>query len=127
MTNNLAKHSETATVGKFTRGADDGIFEAKFGRTDAVNTGIVKASDAIAKAELKGVRKGESSVRSVLGRATRQAGAADGADAGDQAANNVARQTATALQSHRNMRSAILASTVSEMDEADETGGVANA
>ena len=42
MSSNLAKHTDTAKATKFTRGESDSAFEAKAGRTDAVNAGIVK-------------------------------------------------------------------------------------
>ena len=63
----------------------------------------------------------------MLGRAVRQAGGQEGADAGDQAARNVTRQTGVALQKSRNMRSAIFASAAAEMDEDDETSGMSDA
>ena len=127
MSSNLAKHTDTAKATEFTRGESDNAFEAKAGRTDAVNAGIVKKADAVAEAELKGARKGGVSVRNVLGRAVRQAGGQEGADAGDQAARNVTRQTGVALQESRNMRSAIFASAAAEMDEDDETSGMSDA
>lgn len=127
MSSNLAKHTDTAKATKFTRGESDSAFEAKAGRTDAVNAGIVKKADAVAEAELKGARKGGVSVRNVLGRAARQAGGQEGADAGDQAARNITRQSGIALQKSRNMRSAIFASAAAEMDEADETSGMSDA
>ncbi len=127
MSGSLLKHTDTAKTTKFARGESDSAFEAKAGRTDAVSAGIAKKADAVAEAELKGARKGGASLRNVLGRAARQAGAQEGADAGDQAARNITRQTGVALQKSRNMRSAILASAAAEMDEADETGGMSNA
>ena len=78
MSSNLAKHTDTAKATEFTRGESDNAFEAKAGRTDAVNAGIVKKADAVAEAELKGARKGGVSVRNVLGRAVRQAGGQEG-------------------------------------------------
>lgn len=126
MSENLAKHTDTAKANEFTRGETESVFEAKAGRTDAVNSGIVKKTDAVAQAELKGARKEGSSVRRVLGRVTRQAGTEDGADAGDQAAANIKRQSGVALQKSRNMRSAIMSSAAAEMDEADETEGVSD-
>ena len=56
MSSNLAKHTDTAKATEFTRGESDNAFEAKAGRTDAVNAGIVKKADAVAEAELKGAR-----------------------------------------------------------------------
>lgn len=127
MPSKLAKHTDAAKAAEFARGESEGAFEAKAGRTDAVNAGIVKKADAVAEAELKGAHKGGASVRNVLGRAARQAGAQEGADAGDQAARNITRQTGVALQKNRNMRSAIFASAATEMDEADETSGMSDA
>lgn len=127
MAGNLAKHTDAAKADEFARGSAEGALEAKAGRTDAVSAGIVKNADAVAKAGSKGARKGGASVRSVLGRAARQTGMQEGTDAGDQAARNVARQTGVALQKSRNVRSAILASAATEMDEADETSGMSDA
>ena len=62
--------------------------------------------------------------RGTAARALKAAGSADGTDAGDQAAQNTARQAATALQSKGNMRRAIRRAAVAEMDEADETSGI---
>lgn len=127
MPSDLAKHTDTAKAAEFARGESDSALEARAGRTDAVSAGIVKKADSVAAAELKGARKGGASIRSVLGRAARQAGGQESADAGDQAARNVMRQTGVALQKGRNMRSAMLASAAAEMDEADETSGMSDA
>lgn len=126
MAGNLTKHIDAAKADEFARGSAEGAFEAKAGRTDAVSAGIVKKADAVAEGELKGARKGGVSVRNVLGRAARQVGGQEGADAGDQAARNITRQTGVALQKSRNMRSVIFASVATEMDEADETSGMSD-
>ncbi len=127
MSEKLARHSDSARADEFTRGASDSTFEAKLGRTDAVNSGLVKKSDAVAEAELKGASKGGRSVRDVLGRSLRKAGAEEGADAGDQSARNISKQAGTAMQSHRNMRAKIASVAATEFDEADETQGIADA
>lgn len=124
---NLARHTDIAKAEELTQTEGDAPSVARGGRTDAVNSGLVRKADAVADAEKKGASSGSRSVRDVLGRAVSRAGGQESSDAGDQAARNVSRQTGTALQSHANMRSKIAALVAGEMDEADETQGAQKA
>lgn len=123
----LARHTGIAKAEELTQTEGGAPSVARTGRTDAVNAGLVRKADAVADAEKKGVSSGSRSVRDVLGRAISHADGQESADAGDQAARNVSRQTGTALQSHANMRSKIAALAAGEMDEADETQGTQKA
>lgn len=125
----IARHSSAAKASEFARASDSAESVAKTGRTDAVSAGLVKQTDDSAKSVLADGKA--SSRKGMAGKAARglKAGAAasSDADAGDQAAGNIASQAGVALQSHRNMRLKIGAVAAAEMDEADETQGASSA
>lgn len=74
-------------------------------------------------------RQGKSVATAVFDSAARQASPSseEDADAGDAAATNISRQTRTAMQSGRNLRSAIAAMAAEELDESDEMDGTSTA
>ena len=122
----LAKHTDVSRTDELTRGKGDTTFEAKAGRTDAVNSGLVKPATSQNRLVLKDTHGNNGALRSALSRKLRRSGSEEGGDAGDQAARNISRQAGVSMQSHKNMRAKIAALGVAEMDEAGETQGVAD-
>lgn len=122
----LAKHTDAPCTDELTRGEGDTTFEAKAGRTDAVNSGLVKPATSQNRLVLKDTHGNNGTLRSALSRKLRRLSSKESGDAGDQAARNISRQAGVSMQSHKNMRAKIAALGVAEMDEAGETQGVAD-
>ena len=121
----IAKHSSAAKTSEFARTSDSVESVAKVGKTDAVSAGLVKQTGDTAKSVLSDGNRSSKVLKSAASK-TLRSGAGSDADAGDQAAGNIASQAATAMQSHRNMRLKIGAVAAAEMDEADETQGASD-
>ena len=126
MSQEVARHTGSTEPGDAAQGSSDSGVQARAGRTDAVSSGIVADKESSYRSELG---KGKSVATAVFETAARQTphSSEEDADAGDAAATNISRQTRTALQSGRNLRSAIAAMAAEELDESDEMDGTSTA
>ena len=126
MRTDATTHAPTAAA-DFARGTGHLASPAREGRVDAVNSGIVRGTDAVSDAMRRGASPARQSARRVLaGRAADAAGCGDGADAGDAVGKNASAQTRILLQGDRSMRSKVADAAAEELDESDEMEGTSD-